>query len=138
MATMRSIEIDIEVHKVIEAERLSFDEAPNDVIRRLLGFGSLPPAPRTTGKAWSGYGVVLPHGTALRMAYNGQTHLGEIRDGCWLVEGDRYTSPSGAASGVAKTKKGGRANLDGWKYWNAKLPGHEDWVSMWALYEKSH
>ena len=31
------IEIDIEVHKAIEARRLSFDERPNDILRREFG-----------------------------------------------------------------------------------------------------
>lgn len=36
MSTFRSIEIDLAVHKCLEAERRGFDETPNDVLRRLL------------------------------------------------------------------------------------------------------
>ena len=34
---LQPIMIDLEVHKAIEAERRSFDERPNAILRRLLG-----------------------------------------------------------------------------------------------------
>ena len=68
MNTLRSIDIDFEVHKCIETERKGFDETPNDVLRRLLKLGEgAPPRPAGNGKAvpsagrpWSGKGVTLP------------------------------------------------------------------------------
>jgi hypothetical protein len=69
------------------------------------------------------------------MAYNGVTHFGVIDDGVWLVEGQRYTSPSGAASGVARTKKGQRTRLDGWGYWHAQLPNTALWVAIFDLWK---
>src|SRR5690348_4983985 len=101
-----TIEIDFDVHKAIEMARQSFSETPNDVLRRLLkigqGAGSLPETgpPRGSGRPWSGKGVVLPHGTRLRMEYNGRSHSGEIIDGQWHVESGVYGSPSAAAVGV--------------------------------------
>ena len=49
MVNYRTIKIDLDVHKLIETERLSFSEAPNDVLRRLLGLST-----RTTASlpAW--------------------------------------------------------------------------------------
>lgn len=138
MDTFRSIDIDIDVHKCIEAGREGFHEAPNDVLRRLLGLprqvrtnGEVPAVP--TGRAWSGKGVMLPHGTAVRMEYNGKGHAGRIDNGEWLVEGARYNSPSAAAGGVARTRAGTSPSLDGWIYWEAKRPGDTKWISLQAL-----
>ena len=139
MAENRSIEIDFDVHKRIETERRSFSETPNDVLRRLLGF---PPKVRTSGKdqvvlansgSWTGKRVRLPAGTQLRMEYNGQQHVGEILDGLWSVEGERYNSPSAAAGGVARTRAGTKPSLDGWIYWEVKRPGDDDWIPIKAL-----
>jgi len=33
---MREIQIDLELHKLIEANRVLFDEKPNDILRRIL------------------------------------------------------------------------------------------------------
>ena len=100
MSEIATIEIDFDIHKRIEMERQSFTESPNDVLRRLLGLG--PPTKHETRLenhvgAWSGKGVTLPAGTRLRMEYRGNTHLGEIRDGAWFLEGKPFTSPSAAS-----------------------------------------
>lgn len=134
MAEFRSVDIDFDVHKRIELARESFSETPNAVLRRLLGLDISTALPREVGseamRAWSGKGVMLPHGTRVRMDYNGRTHEGEILDGWWLVEGDRFSSPSAAAGGVARTKDGQRTNLDGWLYWWVLTPGKKAWAKL--------
>lgn len=140
---MRSIEIDFDVHKKIELERLGFHETPNEVLRRLLGLETSNAASATSaaqnsavsdytalGRAWSGKGVWLAEGTKLRMQYNGRMYSGEIRDGQWLVEGKTFTSPSSAAGGVAVTKAGKRPQLDGWNYWYVLFPKDDTWVRL--------
>ncbi|MGO9302185.1 MAG: hypothetical protein ACLP3R_00590 [Candidatus Korobacteraceae bacterium] len=78
MSEFRQIEIDFDVHKQIEAIRTSFQEAPNDVLRRVfkLPAGTNSQAPGTQngsvpkengpkvapGRSWSGKGATLPHG----------------------------------------------------------------------------
>ena len=141
MADYRTIEIDFDVHKRIEAERKSFAEAPNAVLRRLIGIGAAPsqaPAPVNGGsgngrRAWSGKGVILPHGTELQMDYNGRHHTGIIENGEWLVEAKRFKSPSASAGGVATTKDGNRTSLDGWIYWRVKRPGDTGWIAIKQL-----
>jgi hypothetical protein len=138
MSDQRSIEIDFEVNKRIEMARKSFAETPNAVLRRLLKIeGPAPQAPRHQpvpgGRPWSSDGVTLAHGTELRMKYNGRVHTGSVRDGVWWVEGNAYKSPSGAAGGVARTKKGKQTNLDGWGYWEARRPGATNWVPIGSL-----
>lgn len=141
MTEFRSIDIDFEVHKQIELARESFSETPNTVLRRLLGIDTSQASTRVsaalTMRAWSGKGVQLPHGTRLRMEYNGRTHEGEIVDGEWMIEGAKYNSPSAAAGGVARTKEGKRTNLDGWLYWWILLPHTETWVKLSEMRERT-
>jgi hypothetical protein len=142
MSDSRNIEIDFDVHKRIEMARESFSETPNDVLRRLLEIGgpakpAMPPPSDGGGRSWSGKGLVLPHGTQVRMEYNGRTHSGAIVDGQWEVEGGTYGSPSAAAVGVARKKTGEKvAALDGWIYWFAKTPGSTRWANISEMRQK--
>lgn len=133
----RSIEIDFDVHKRIEAERTGFTESANDVLRRLLGIGQAvsasPPPVVEGGRPWTGKGVTLPSGTRLRMDYNGRAIAGVIGDGVWLVEGREFSSPSSAASELCRTKAGKKTSIDGWKYWQAQRPGDDRWVDIGSL-----
>jgi hypothetical protein len=136
MANFLTIKVDPELHRLIETNRMSGSESPNDVVRRLL---QLWPAAVTDDEdeasldAWSGSGVTLPEGTQLRMTYNRQTDYGEIRDGAWLVYNTRYDTPSGAASAVARNKQGLNTKLDGWRYWQIKRPGERQWTALAEL-----
>jgi hypothetical protein len=139
MTDRRAIEIDFDIHKRIEAARRSFSESDIIVLRRLLKIDPDDAAPPKanghagTGREWFGDGATLPHGTEVRMKYNGRLHTGQIDNGDWLVEGSRYNSPSAAAGGVGRTKKGGKTSLDGWLYWEAKRPGDREWVPIKSL-----
>ena len=136
MRKMRTIEIDFDVHKAIELERTSFSETENDVLRRLLKLGKASittTSAETSGLPWSRKGVTLPHGTSLRMQYNGHQYSGSVENGEWVVEGERFSTPSGAASRVAVTKNGNHTSLDGWAYWFVKRPGDTDWVEIRRL-----
>lgn len=84
-------------------------------------------------ETWASKSVTLPHGTALRMEYDGRVHTGVIDGGAWNVEGGRYKSPAAAASSVARTKDGKRTNLDGWVYWQAQRPGETEWIGINTL-----
>jgi hypothetical protein len=140
MQQMRSVEIDFDVHKRIEIARQAFEESPNDVLRRLLGIDGSPAvsSPNVNssgpvGKAWFGKGVELPHGTQLRMEYNGKVHTGLIDNGVWKVEGTESGSPSDAAASVARTKDGGKPSLNGWNYWQVKRPNDRTWRPISGL-----
>jgi hypothetical protein len=138
MPEFTTIEIDFDVHKMIEAERRSFDEPRIAALRRLLQLPEKPNSGPISGeiparRAWSGEDVTLVHGTQFRMSYNGRQYRGEITDGKWVVEGKTFDSPSGAASGVAITKSGKTTRLDGWGYWEVQVPGDTGWTSLKAL-----
>lgn len=136
MREMRTIEIDFDVHKAIELERTSFSESENEVLRRLLKLGAASvatPSAETGGLPWTRKGVTLPHGTKLQMQYNGRQYNGAVENGQWVVEGERFSTPSGAASRVAVTKNGNHTSLDGWAYWYVKRPGDTDWIEIRKL-----
>ncbi len=138
---LRSIDIDFDVHRAIELSRTGFDESPNAVLRKLLGLDKSAtevPATKATGRSWLRLGVELPHGTMLRMSYNGSTYSGEVVDGTWLVEGGRHTTPSSAATAVAKTRSGKQTNLNGWSYWEAKVPDSASWVPLQQLWNEAN
>lgn len=139
MTDTTTIEIDFDVHKTVETNRKSFTETPNDVLRRLLGINA--PAALTTaatGKPYRYMHMELPDGSEARMHYNGVEYTARIDDGFWITQdGGRHKSPSGAASGIAVTKTGGKTKLDGWAYWHVKKPGSPDFISLTALWEAS-
>ena len=129
----KSIEIDFDVHQIIELEKRGFFESENDVLRRLLKIDEKPPEPNPPAvglyHAWSGKGVTLPHGTELKMPYRGQDHLGVIDCGDWIVKGERCNSPSRAAGIVA-----GGTSLNGWQYWFVKRPEiDKHWILLSTL-----
>ncbi|WP_156428244.1 hypothetical protein [Novosphingobium sp. FSW06-99] len=140
----RPIEVDIDVYRFIEGKRTSFAQSHNDILRVIAG---LTPAvssndkvgiDSSAGLAWTGKGVSLPHGTKLRMNYNGKTHHGEIFNGAWHIEGGIYRSPSAAAGGVARSKQGRPVSLDGWSYWETQTPHSTRWKPIAELRTKSN
>ena len=145
--TMRTIEIDFEVHKAIELERRSFDEVPNTALRRLLGIApaeaeetaepTTPAAPPPAGRPWVGKGhstgLTLPHGSELQMDYNGQRFTGRVDSGALVFEGRSFTSPSGAADDLCRTKDGRKTSLNGKELISVRVPGETDWVLLKTL-----
>ncbi|NUJ78935.1 hypothetical protein HUN39_02595 [Methylocystis sp. FS] len=136
---LRPIEIDVDVYRFLESRRTSFTQSHNDILRAVAGLKSTASAPQnSTGNGsdhggWSWKGVTLPNGTKLRMSYNGQTHSGEIVQGAWHVGGAIYRTPSAAAGGVARSKKGTPVSLDGWGYWEIKKPDSDRWIPIEKL-----
>lgn len=142
MTKMRSIEIDIDVHKLIEQKRVDFEETPNDVLRRILNLNAplatqsemAVPALNQNGREWRSHGVVLPHGTQARFRYNDRIHEAVIDNGRWSVEdGSKHKTPSGAAIKVARTKEESPTNLNGWNLWEVKRPGEASWTHLRQL-----
>lgn len=140
---LKTIQIDWDIHKLIELERQGFDEPEFHALRRLLGLpelatkGPISETPKTSlfgsdGAAWSEDGVVLPHGTLARMEYDRgkQVYEGAFLNGCLVVGNRKFDSLSPAARELATTKAGGKTQLNGWLYWMAKLPGENDWMKL--------
>lgn len=138
MPKFRAILIDLEVHKRVEADRRTFAESPNDIVRRLLGLApgepvqaEQPPLDRPGPRDLVVKAVRFPEGASLRMAHKGKTTFAEIGDGAIWVNGKAYKSPSAAAIAVAGT------SVNGWRLWEMKLPGEERWIPIDALRRRS-
>ena len=138
---LQKIEIDFDIHKLIETERRSFEEAPYIALRRLL---NLPPPKTATndteptigeGRPFIEGGVTVPHGSLARMQYQRgkQVYEGRFLNGNLVVNGQSFCSLSAAATALAITKKGGKTSLNGWLYWQAKFPNETDWRSLLAM-----
>ena len=136
---MRTIEIGLNVHKAIEAGRVSLGETENDILERLLRTGGRPsiveaqPRKKEPGRDWEKDGVVLPEGTKLRAAYSGQSLSGEVVDGAWVVNGRVFRTPSMALIHNVVTKDGRRTNINGWNHWDVKRPADGAFVSLRML-----
>ncbi len=134
---LQKIEIDFDIHKLIEAERKSFDEPPYVALRRLLKLPQPETTPKTTkteteGRPFIEDGVSVPHGSLARMEYlrGTQVYEGRFLDGKLVVNGESYTSLSAAASSLAVTRKGHKTSLNGWLYWEAKFPNETKWRKL--------
>lgn|SRR5690348_6469856 len=138
MDHLQKIEIDWDIHKLIEAERRSFDEPPYIALRRLL---KLPPSKLSpaselrdigTGLPWTDEGVTVPHGSLARMEYcrGAQVYEGKFLNGRLVVNGKSFLSLSAAADALAVTKAGRKTSLNGWNYWQVKFPGEAEWRSL--------
>lgn len=133
---MKSIEIDFDIHKLIEAERRGFDEPEHVALRRLLGLpeaeAPVEPSVAVEGRPFVQDGVSIPHRSLARMEYlrGSQVYEGQFLDGYLVVEGKKFSSLSSAAAAVAVTKDGTTPSLNGWLYWQAKFPGQNEWRAL--------
>lgn len=144
---LRTLEIDWDIHKMIEGERRGFDEAPYLALRRLLGLNeppvelptTVPCSPVSEGMPWIEDGVQIPHGSLARMKYyyGRQTYEGRFLNGQLVVNGSRYDALSPAANDLAITKGGKKTQLNGWNYWEVQLPGENAWVRLRDLRSKA-
>lgn len=136
---LSTIEIDWDIHRLIESERRGFDEPPYLALRRLLNLPEPASAGLATnlasigsGRPWVEDGVEIPHGSRARMSYQHgrQQYEGVFLNGALLVNGKSYTSLSAAANAVAVTKDGSKTQLNGWNYWEVQFPGEAKWRSL--------
>lgn len=143
MVNLQSIEIDWEIHQIIERERKSFSEAPYIALRRLLGLGESNADIEIeinvgSGIPWVEDGVEVPHGSWARMEYlrGTQVYEGRFLNGKLVVNGKGYDSLTSAANALAVTKNGSKTSLNGWLYWKVKFPGDSDWHSLKEMRNK--
>ena len=127
---MQTIEIDFDVFKAITLRRKHAEITPNDVLREV--FGLEPTQEPVTqkaqsGKPWTTKGVVFPHGTEFRSLYKGQMYYATVDNGFLVLNGNNFSSPSPAAISITKN------SVNGWKFWECKLPGKQSWQLIISL-----
>jgi hypothetical protein len=132
---MPTIEVDFDVYKALIARRPTEQVTENDVLRDLL---RLPRQPSAAQKAslprrddWVTKGVRLPSGTEFRTTYKGVAYLAQVADGALVLDGRRFSSPSAAAMHITQHP------VNGWTFWQCKLPGQARWIVLKELREKS-
>ena len=143
--SLRTIEIDFDIHKLIEAERRGFDEPEHVALRRLLRLPEVKaPLGKSEGAGEEGLpfvedGVSVAHGSDARMRYlrNTQLYQGKFLHGMLVVDGTAYPTLSAAASDLARTKEGNKTSLNGWLYWEVRSPGSTRWRAMKDLREQA-
>lgn len=124
---MPVIEVDFDVFKAITARRPREDVTENDVLRELL---HLPPVGVTSRRQlpaagdWLPKGVRVPAGSELRAHYKGQLHLAEVSSGALVLNGKRFESPSAGAVSIT------RHPVNGWTFWEVRLPGQGKWTRL--------
>jgi len=125
---MPTIDIDFDVFKAITARRPSADVSENDVLRRVLGLPAkemeTPARAMLAPGDWITKGVRFPSGTEFRASYRGKTYLARVESGALVLHGTRFDSPSAAAMSITKNP------VNGWTFWQARLPGHSDWRTI--------
>ena len=129
---MPRIEIDFDVFKALTARRQSEDVSENDVLRQLLRLGPKSTPSRTTSPAvddWVIKGVRLPAGTELRATYKARTHLARVAAGALELNGRKFDSPSAAAISITGNP------VNGWTFWQCRLPGQPKWQMLRSLRE---
>lgn len=123
---MHTIEVDFEVFKQLTVRRATEEVSYNDVIRELLNLGqgkakTTKEAAASAPSDWVAKGVRFPANTEFRVNYKGQVRTGRVEGGALIVNGKRYASPSAAAVAIT----GGPVN--GWRFWECRLPGKSTW-----------
>ena len=128
---VNTIDVDFDVFKAITMRRSSEDVTANDVLRHVLGLPSKkePTVPSSKSEAgdWITKGVRFPAGTEFRAKYKGQTWLGRVEGGALVMNGKRYDSPSSAAVSITDNP------VNGWTFWECRLPGQGGWKILKAL-----
>lgn len=128
---MPTIEVDFDVFKALIARRSTEEVSENEVLRQILGLptrrvGQTPPASPAPGD-WVTKGVRFPAGTEFRAAYKGQTYLGRVEGGGLMLNGKRFDTPSAAAMSLTDSP------VNGWTFWEARLPGQAGWKMIKTL-----
>lgn len=130
-AEFHTLSIDFEVFKALTARLESPNDTYNEVLRRLLDLRQVPSAAKhvalTDARSWVVGGATFPHGTEFRARYKGQTYSARVEDGALLYNSQRFESPSPAAAAITKN------SVNGWLFWECRLPGRSQWVSMKSL-----
>jgi len=128
---MHTIEVDFDVFKALTMRRASEHVTENDVLRQMLGLSSknepTVPAARPEAGDWITKGVRFPVGTEFRAKYKAQTWLGRVEGGALVINGKRYDTPSAAAVAITENP------VNGWTFWECRLPGQAGWKILKAL-----
>lgn len=132
---MQTVEVDFEVYKQLTVRRATEQVTYNDVIRELLGIkvsAAEPPAHSNgmTAGDWVSKCVRFPAGTEFRSEYKGKLIAAKVESGALVLNGTRFDSVSAAAMSVTDSA------VNGWVFWECRLPGQSSWRLIKLLRRK--
>jgi hypothetical protein len=119
MKAVKTIEIDLDLHKAIEANRRAFEERENDILKRMLAIqmkgddqSGIESRQDQKREGFYSKGVFLPKGRVLRGERNGISYEAEVTVKGIEWKGKLYPSLSAAASTATGT------STNGWIFWH--------------------
>jgi hypothetical protein len=68
-----------------------------------------------------------PAGTEFRAHYKGETHLARVQNGALVLKDQRFDTPSAAAMAITGSP------VNGWTFWECRVPGQADRQMIKAL-----
>ncbi len=74
--------------------------------------------------SWVVESVVFPDGTEFRGKYKGYFYYGTVRNGTLTLDEKEFISPCQAALTITRTP------IDGWLFWDCKLPEQGSWMNI--------
>jgi len=74
--------------------------------------------------SWVVESVAFPDGTDFRGKYKGYFYYGKSRNGILMLGEKEFISPCEAALTITRTP------IDGWLFWDCKLPGQLSWINI--------
>jgi hypothetical protein len=98
-----------------------------EVIDNTAGFHADTSKNPHDGRAWIVDGIAFPNGTEFRGSYKGYNYRGKVSNGALILNGKEFLSPSAAAITIT------RREIDGWLFWDCKLPGMSSWTDIYSL-----
>ena len=132
---MKNIEIDLDTYKLIESQRVSFEESANQIIKRVFEkttdisshHKNKIRVSNSNGSLVTRIGDCLPEGLKLRRIFKGILYEAVVEKGFIQMDGEGYTSPSDAAKAVTHN------NRNGWSFWDYYNEDKEIWESLQKL-----
>ena len=127
---MESIKTDLDLPYEIPSQQSFKKMSHTPVSEPSFKMGRIHPksSNNTVGDvSWVVDGVAFPNGTEFRCKYKGYYYHAQVCDGALMINGKKFLSPSAAAVTIT------RSAVDGWLFWDCKLPGDSSWVNICAL-----
>ncbi|UCD88957.1 MAG: DUF2924 domain-containing protein [Desulfobacterales bacterium] len=124
---MENIETDSGLSNSAISKRSSKQTYPSDRLDKpsvIFGNKQSKSGEADDSLSWEVRGATFPHGTELRGRYKGHVYYGKVDNGAFVLQGKSFLSPSAAATTIT------RNTVDGWLFWDCKLPGRSTWMSI--------
>jgi hypothetical protein len=124
MGNTSKIDVTIDVYKLIEQNRLSFEETHDHILRRLLGLPILSEKPIIDGTFYLGEGVHVPFGTLLKREYKRKEYMAEVKDGGIWINGKKFPTINQAVNAISDSPQ------NAWGFWQVKRPQDSKWIPL--------